>query len=243
MNANAIDLRNLWFRYTPERPVLRGLDLAVPQGTILGMLGKNGAGKTTTFRILCGLVRQEQGDVFVNGLDASRHKTDVQRTLAFIPASPLLYDQLSAEENLNMFSLLWGLDPQLAQQRSADLLSEVGLWSVRSDWVESYSTGMKQRLSICAALILEPSVLVMDEPFNGLDFDATLWARQLLKKLADAGKTIVFSSHVPEVVEGVATDVAILDEGRIVEYAPINRVSQLGGILKFIDRKTQRPCA
>lgn len=240
---DAVELQNIWFSYGSDRSVLRGLNLSIPRGEIFGVLGRNGAGKTTTFRILCGLLRPEQGAVIVDGFDASKAPTDVKRRIAFLPAVPLLYEQLSAEENLNMFAMLWGVDSGVAKKRSNELLDQVGLWHVRRDWVESYSTGMKQRLSIGAAFLLDPLVFVMDEPFNGLDMDGTLWTRELLKELAGRGKTIVFSSHVPEIVESLAQTIAVLDDGRIVAQEAMTRVSQLGGVSKYFDLKARRPCA
>ena len=238
----AVILQDIWFGYRPDRATLRGVSLAVNAGEIVGLLGRNGAGKTTTFRILTGLLRPERGSVIVGGFDAASHRVEVQRRIAFMPTTPLLYEQLSAEENLNMFALLWGVEAAAANERSHRLLHEVGLWDVRHDWVESYSTGMKQRLSICVAILLDPAVIVMDEPFNGLDIDGTLWAREMLQTLARSGKAILLSSHVPELIEAVAHTVAVLDDGRIVEQLPMVRVAQLGGLMKYFDLKA-RSCA
>lgn len=227
-----IHLHDVRFGYGANRQVLRGVTLDVPAGHVLGLLGANGAGKTTTFRILAGLLRADSGAVIIDDVDAASRPVEARQRTAFVPDTPLLYDQLSAEENLNMFALLWNVDAATARARSAQLLHDAGLWSVRDEWVRGYSAGMKQKLSLCAALLHDPRVIVLDEPFSGLDVQGALWGREVIRAQARAGKAILFSSHVPELVEAIADSVAILDRGIIVNTAAISEVKRAGGAVR-----------
>jgi ABC-2 type transport system ATP-binding protein len=229
---NRIRLDEVKFSYGAGRQVLRGVTLDVPAGQVVGLLGANGAGKTTTFKILAGLLRADSGTVTIDGVAAAAEPLEARQRTAFVPDTPLLYDQMSAQENLNMFALLWNVDAAAAKARSAQLLREAGLWSVRDEWVRGYSAGMKQKLSLCAALLHDPRVMVLDEPFSGLDVEGALWGREVIRAQARAGKAILFSSHVPELVEAIADSVAILDRGIIVNTAAIADVKRAGGAVR-----------
>jgi ABC-2 type transport system ATP-binding protein len=228
---NRIHLDWVTFSYG-DRQVLRGVTLDVHAGQVVGLLGANGAGKTTTFKILAGLLRADSGTVTIGGVAMAEDPVGARQRTAFVPDTPLLYDQMSAEENLNMFALLWNVDASTAKARSAQLLREAWLWSVRDEWVRGYSAGMKQKLSLCAALLHDPQVIVLDEPFSGLDVDGALWGREVIRAQARAGKAILFSSHVPELVEAIADAVAILDRGTIVNTAAIADVKRAGGAVR-----------
>ena len=233
---NRISLENVRFSYGRDRQVLRGLTLDVGAGQVVGLLGANGAGKTTTFRILAGLLRPDSGTVTIDGVAAAARPVDARQRTAFVPDTSLLYDQMSAEENLNMFALLWNVDAATAESRSAQLLRDAGLWEVRDEWVRGYSAGMKQKLSLCAALLHDPQVIILDEPFAGFDVEGALWGRELIRSQARAGKAILFSSHIPELVEAIADTVAILDRGVIVNTAAIADVKRAGGAVHHFTR-------
>jgi ABC-2 type transport system ATP-binding protein len=230
---NRISLDNVRFSYGRDRQVLRGVTLDVPAGHVVGLLGANGAGKTTTFKILSGLLRPDTGTVTIDGVAAATQPVDARQRTAFVPDTPLLYDQMSAEENLNMFALLWNVGAATAETRSRQLLRDAGLWDVRDEWVRGYSAGMKQKLSLCAALLHDPQVIILDEPFSGLDADGALWGREVIRARARAGKAILFSSHVPELVEAIADTVAILDGGIVVHTSAIGEVKRAGGAVRY----------
>lgn len=220
---NNIEFANVFFSYQPDKPILQGLNIIVEPNEIVGLLGANGSGKTTTFKLLSGLLAANTGYVKISGkvLNTSREKAP--RKFAYVPDEPLLYPHFSALENMNLFALLWGVESHFAQLRTEELLKEVGLWEVRNQWVESYSRGMKQKLSICAAILHEPQVLIMDEPFSGLDTDSLLWARDMLKAyVSKERRSIIFTSHTPEVVESVASRVIVLKSGKIIHDQPLD---------------------
>jgi ABC-2 type transport system ATP-binding protein len=237
---NRISLENVRFSYGRDRVVLRGVTLDVGAGQVLGLLGANGAGKTTTFKVIAGLLRPDSGTVTVDGVAAAANPVAARQRLAFVPDTSLLYDHMSAEENLNMFGLLWNVDAATAEMRSAQLLRDAGLWEVRDEWVRGYSAGMKQKLSLCAALLHDPQVIVLDEPFTGFDVDGALWGREVIRAQARSGKAILFSSHIPELVEAIADTVAILDRGVIVNTAAIGDVRRAGGAVRHFTSHVSR---
>jgi ABC-2 type transport system ATP-binding protein len=213
---NNIEIENVFFAYGPEKPVLNGLNIAVAPNEIVGLLGENGSGKTTTFKLLSGLLYPDEGTIRVAGISVIEDLPKALKKCAYIPDDSLLYPNFSALENMNLFSILWGVEKTFAKEHTEKLLKEVGLWEVRNQWVKSYSRGMRQKLSICAALLHEPKVLLMDEPFSGLDINALIWAREMLKEyVSQEGHSIIFTSHTPEVVESLATRVIILKDGKI----------------------------
>ncbi len=233
---SGISLRDVSFRYATGAPVLAGLTLEAPAGSTLGLLGDNGAGKTTTFRLLAGLLRPDGGEIEIAGVAVAAEPERVRRLSAYVPDEPLLYPSLSALENLNLFGLLWGVPSERIRERAERLLREVGLWDVRHQWVKGYSRGMRQKLSICAGLLHEPRVVLMDEPFNGLDVSASLWARRLLRDFVEGGGCVVFTSHTPELVESFADRIAILHRGTIAFAGDREAVRREGGIVAVYQR-------
>lgn len=223
-------------------PVLKGLSFSVQAGELLALLGQNGAGKTTTFRILAGLTRPDTGTVTINGVDVRNHPRQAREVCAFLPDEPLLYANLSALENMAAYAALWGVPPQDARIRSEALLVNADLWHVRKALSRTYSRGMKQKLAICTALLHEPAVLLMDEPLSGLDIEASVWARHLLRQFVSEGGAVVFTSHTPELVEAVADRVVILQDGKAAYSADAAQVQRDGGLISvFRDGGMIRP--
>lgn len=231
--TNLIDFNRVVFGYPDGNTVLKGFNLKVASGEIIGLLGENGSGKTTTFNLLSGLLTPDEGSVNVLGMPMPTHRKEILQKSAYLPDESLLYPQFSALENMNMFALLWGIKGSEAKEKSEILLKEVGLWDIRNQWVKSYSKGMKQKLSICTALIHNPQLLLMDEPFNGLDITAGLWARGFLKEFVSKfNKAIVFTSHLPELVQALATRVVILHNGQEVFNKPTSELIENSSVLE-----------
>lgn len=224
---NTIEMNDVYFSFGAEKPVLQGLNLHVEGQEILGLLGTNGSGKTTTFRILTGLLKSQKGSVKICGKSIQKDNGNAAKTIGYVPDESLLYPNLSAMENMNLFSILWGVERFLAKTRTEQLLHEVGLWEHRNQWVKSYSKGMKQKLSLCAALLHEPRVLILDEPFTGLDIDGLVWAKEMFRMyVSSEQRSIIFTSHTPEIVQALASTVAILKDGRIEHREVIGGMPQ-----------------
>jgi len=226
---NEISLENVFFTYSEKEPVLQGIVLKIKPGEMYGLLGANGSGKTTTFKLLSGLLQPDEGHIAISGIDVIKSPREAQKICAYLPDDPLIYPQLSALENLNMFALLWGVnDKNKIKERAKFLLKEVGLWSVRHQLTNSYSRGMQQKLALCVALIHEPKILFMDEPFTGLDINAIIWARNLLKEYTTSGNTVLFTSHIPELMESLASKISILKNGVIIESKSVHYLKEDG---------------
>lgn len=226
-----IELRKLSKSFG-SKAVLRGIDLSVATGESLVIFGPNGAGKTTLIRILCGLSRASGGTVTIGGLNVTTSSDSVRRYLGVVSHAPLLYDSLTAEENLSFFGRLYGLEKPAA--RIDSLLEQVGLAHRRGDLVRTYSRGMVQRLAIARALLHDPPVILLDEPDTGLDPQAAEMLHSLLARLSQTpaalvtakgqapvtvGRTIVTITHNLERGLSMADRVAILANGRIVYLA------------------------
>ncbi|MBI4230929.1 MAG: ABC transporter ATP-binding protein [Planctomycetes bacterium] len=207
-----------------KKEALRDLTLRVPPGTITVFLGPNGAGKTTTIKLVAGLLRPDAGRIRVDGIDLSQAPLEAKRRLSYIPDEPYLYDKLTGREFLRFVGRLQGLADAESDRR-------IGLWGERFEagafldtLTESYSHGMKQRVVFCAALLRDPTVLVIDEPLVGLDPHTIRTALGVLRERAEAGGAILISSHSIQVLEGIADRAGILQDGRLVEEGPVAEV-------------------
>lgn len=203
--------------------VLDGVSFTIEQGKIYGFIGENGAGKTTTIRILAGLSEATQGEIEILGQSERKQLEAARRKIGTLVEKPILYDTLSAADNINMQCILYG-------QKNANivpqLLEKVGLANVKKKKVKDFSLGMKQRLGIAMALVQEPKLLILDEPVNGLDPLGMVDIRELLKSLnKEYGITIIISSHILTELYQLATDYIIIHKGKIVELLTLEELN------------------
>ncbi|HCE16658.1 MAG TPA: heme ABC exporter ATP-binding protein CcmA [Anaerolinea thermolimosa] len=207
-----IDVSRLLKRFGPK-VVLRGLDFHVRQGEFVVLLGPNGAGKTTFLRILASLSAPSAGRVSVAGFDLPRQATAVRQKLGVVSHLPLLYGDLTAEENLRFYGRMYGVEA--LDKRVGEVLTLVGLAPRRRDLVRTFSRGMQQRLAIGRAILHDPEVLLLDEPHTGLDQDACEMLDEVLMQVAARGRTVVMTSHDLARVEEMASRFDVLSRGRI----------------------------
>jgi ABC-2 type transport system ATP-binding protein len=196
------------------KAALEDLSIRIEPGAIFGFLGPNGAGKTTTVKILTGLLRPTRGSAVVAGFDVIEQPLEVKKRIGYVPETGALYESLSPEEYLEMVACLHHLEPKVVQMRIDELLDLFGILPARHQRMTEFSKGMKQKVLISAALLHKPEVLFLDEPLNGLDANAAMIFKELLKKLAAQGKTILFCSHILEVVERICSRILIINEGK-----------------------------
>jgi ABC-2 type transport system ATP-binding protein len=192
------------------------LDLDIRAGEVFGFLGPNGAGKSTTVKMLTGLLAPDEGRAVVAGYDISAQPLEAKARLGFVPETPKLYESLTADGFLDVMAALHHLEPETSRTRRKELLTLFGLGDVRHQRLKEFSKGMRQKVVLAAALMHQPEVLILDEPFDGLDANAALVMKGLLREMAAQGKTILFSSHILEVVERICTRLCIIDRGRKV---------------------------
>lgn len=201
-------------------PVLRGLDFTVPKGQFLTLLGPNGSGKSTLLRILAGLSRPTAGTVHIGGWELPGEADYVRAQLGVVSHLPLLYDTLTAEENLLFFARLYGIPGAQRRATVQAMLERVGLHRRARDVVQTFSRGMQQRLAIARAILHDPAVLLLDEPYTGLDQDAAALLDDLLREVAVAGRTVVMTTHDLRRGYAHADRIAILSRGKIAFDAP-----------------------
>lgn len=195
------------------KSVLRGLDFRVEPGEFVALLGPNGAGKTTFLRILASLSRPTLGEVTIAGFRLPGQASAVRRRLGVVSHQPLLYGDLTAQENLHFYGLMYGV-PEL-EQRSKEVLDLVGLTARRRDLVRTFSRGMQQRLAIGRAVLHDPDVMLFDEPHTGLDQDASAMLDRVLQEVAARGRTVVMTSHDLARAADLASRFDVLSRGVI----------------------------
>ncbi|MEH1054988.1 ABC transporter ATP-binding protein [Micromonospora sp. CPCC 206171] len=219
----ALALRGLAKQFDGKVAVA-GVDLAVPAGSFYGLLGPNGAGKTTTLSMAVGLLRPDHGRAWVLGHDVWADPVGAKRLLGVMPDGVRLFDRLTGAELLAYHGLLRGMDPAVIDQRAAELLDVLALTDAGRTLVVDYSAGMKKKIGLACALLHGPRVLVLDEPFEAVDPVSAALIRDILQRYVSGGGTVVFSSHVMEVVERLCSHVAILAEGTIKRVGTLDEV-------------------
>ena len=207
-----------------NKPAVDDLSLEVNAGDIYAFIGHNGAGKTTTIKACCGILQFEQGDIFVNGLSVKYSPIECKKQMAYIPDNPELYEYLSGIKYLNFVADIYGVGKAERTERIAKYADAFGLTEDLAQPVSAYSHGMKQKLAIIAAWIHDPKLVIMDEPFVGLDPKAAHLLKGMMRAHCDNGGAIFFSTHVLEVAEKLCDKVAIIKNGRLVTSGDMDTV-------------------
>ncbi len=210
-----ITLRNVVMHYG-DKPVLRGINLDVEPGHVLGYIGPNGAGKTTTVKILIGMLTGFSGEVTVCGHNVAIDPLEVKRRIGYVPESAALYDALTPTEYLRFVGRLYGLPDAETDHRAGEMLDLFGLTPEADNRMSTFSKGMRQKVLITAGMIHNPDVLFLDEPLSGLDANAVVTVKEIISRLARRGKTIFYCSHVMDVVERVCDRIIIISGGQII---------------------------
>jgi ABC-2 type transport system ATP-binding protein len=194
------------------------LTLEIPAGQIVGFLGPNGAGKSTTLKMLTGMIEPTSGSASVCGFDIGRDPIEVKRRIGFVPESGAVFESLTGLEYLEMVGALYGIAQEAARERILQFIAffDLSFETLSEKLLGAYSKGMRRKVVITAALLHNPMVVFFDEPLDGLDANAAVGFKALIQKLAQEGKTIVYSSHILDVVERVCDRVIIINKGKLV---------------------------
>jgi ABC-2 type transport system ATP-binding protein len=211
-------------KYYGKFKALDSVSLTVDEGCVYGYLGPNGAGKTTTIRIMLGLLKPNQGEVQIGGVNPSKDPVRALRSVGYASELPALQPFFTAEQLVDLMGRMFGLTSQTRKERAKSLLDLVGLKEWANKKIGKYSKGMVQRLSVAVALINDPTIMIMDEPTIGMDPEATSQFRSLFMGLSKKGKTIFISSHLLDEVQRICTHVGMINKGRIVFNGPIDQV-------------------
>lgn len=226
-------------RYFNDFGAVRGIDLAVERGTFYGFLGPNGAGKSTTIKMLTGLLAPSGGKVLVLGRNMleSREALEAKRHMGVIPEDLALFDNLTAREYLTFVGRIHLMPRETIRSRSEELLSLLGLAEEEKKLSLEYSHGMKKKLAMAAALLPNPDLLFLDEPFEGVDAVTSRVIRDMLAQFVARGSTVFLTSHVLEIVERLCTHVGIIVKGELVEQASLESIRQGSSLEdRFLER-------
>jgi ABC-2 type transport system ATP-binding protein len=210
-----VEIKNVVKRYESKLSVDH-LNLSVRQGEIFGLLGPNGAGKSTTIKMLCGLLKMDQGEMKVDGLSVAAEPLEVKRRIGLVPQELAIYNNLSARENVTFFGRLYGIRGRLLQERVQEALEFVGLSDRQSDKAAAYSGGMKRRLNIACSIMHRPKLIIMDEPTVGIDPQSRNHILDSVRQLNRMGSTIIYTSHYMEEVAAISGRVGIMDHGHLI---------------------------
>ena len=231
MNRNspplALEVRGLEKRF--ERPAVDGLDLSVAAGEFYTLLGPNGAGKTTTLRMVTGLLQPDRGSIIVHGIDARADPIGARRILAWVSDEPMIYEKLTPMEYLAFVAGLWGVDADLAATRARDLLSWLDLTAHAEERCERLSKGMRQKVALAGALVHEPALIMLDEPFTGLDAGSARVVKEVLRQRVQAGCSVIMTTHILEVAERMADRIGVMANGRLIAEGSLDELRLRAG--------------
>ncbi|MBI5710453.1 MAG: ABC transporter ATP-binding protein [Candidatus Eisenbacteria bacterium] len=229
MSEPPLRVRGLTRRYG-ELTAVDGLSLEVRAGEILGFLGPNGAGKSTTLRACAGLLRPDAGDILIAGASLAAAPLRARALMGFVPDRPFLYERLSAREFLDFVGALYGLAPDACAARAAALLARLDLVEAADDLIEGCSLGMRQKVSVAAALLHDPPLVMLDEPLQGLDPRAARALKDLLRERAAGGGGVLVSTHLLDVAERMCDRVVILHRGQKVAEGSLEELRGASGL-------------
>lgn len=212
---SVIQLQNIYKSYA-STPVLKGIDLNVSAGQIVGYIGPNGAGKSTTIKILIGMLPDFTGEATVLGMDVKTQSLDIKRRIGYVPENAALYDTLTPLEYLQFIGQLYALDPIHIERKALDLLRLFQLSDHANARMTTFSKGMRQKVLLISGLLHNPDVIFLDEPLSGLDANAVVLTKEIMRQLVNDGKTIFYSSHIMDVVEKISDRIIIINQGQII---------------------------
>ena len=210
-----VNIENLVFSYGSTE-VLHGISFSLGRGEVVGLLGPNGAGKSTTIKIIAGILAPSSGAVSVAGLELPGKAIDIKQRIGYVPEAAGLFDSLTGQEFLELIGRLHDVPEETLQTRIREMLETFDLSSDRVSRLDSYSKGMRQKILLASALLHNPELILLDEPLTGLDVSAAIVVKDLIAALAAEGKTILYSSHVLDVVEKVCNRVLIIHHGNLI---------------------------
>ncbi|WP_313268389.1 ABC transporter ATP-binding protein [Sphingobacterium sp.] len=206
------------------KEILRGINLDIFPGQVIGYIGPNGAGKSTTVKILTGLIEDFTGTVEINGINIQKDPLAVKALLGYVPENAELYEVLTPIEYLDFVGKLYGMEDKIIQERSLKLLGAFGLEANANNRMDTFSKGMRQKVLLISGIIHNPQIIILDEPLSGLDANAVIFVKELISLLAKEGKTIFYCSHMMDVVEKVSDRILLISQGSIIADGTIEEL-------------------
>lgn len=219
-----LEIKNYSLEYFEGKKVVDNLSLFVKEGDLFAFVGKNGAGKTTTLKSIVGINHISSGKILLDGVDILESPVLYKQNIAYIPDTPILYDYLTGIQYLNFIADMYEVSEKKREKRIKEYATKFELYDRLGDLIGSYSHGMKQKLVLIAAFIHDPKLYVLDEPFVGLDPNASFILKEILREKASKGSMVLFSTHVLEVAEKLCNKVAIIKDGKLVYDGKMEKV-------------------
>jgi ABC-2 type transport system ATP-binding protein len=236
-----IVINDLKMNYEEGEDILKGINVEIYPGQIIGYIGPNGAGKSTTVKILLGIIENYRGKIEIFGKDISKDQIAYKRRIGYVPETAEIYDHLTAYEYLTFIGEVYGLEAKTVEEKAKKLMGLFGIVEHFYSRISSYSKGMKQKLLIIASLLHNPDILFLDEPLSGLDANSVMVFKEILSKLSKEGKTIFYSSHIMEVVEKISHRILLLNNGQIVAdgtFEELKEKSREGSLEEIFNQLT-----
>jgi ABC-2 type transport system ATP-binding protein len=230
-SQSAVELKAVTKRYS-EIVAVNNLSLTIGSGEIFGLLGPNGSGKSTTLKMLMGLVQPDAGTIIVLGLDVRKQPVEVKRLVGYVPESPNIYEFLTGIEYLDFIADIYGVQTAEKQQRITEYLKALQLEGREGDMINSYSDGMKKKISLISAFMHKPKLLILDEPLNALDPRSARIVKDFLHELKGQGVTTIMSTHVLEIAEALCDRIGIMYEGQILALGNMDELRQKASLPK-----------
>ncbi len=221
---SVLKIENYTKIYSGTKKAADHVSLTVESGDIFGFIGHNGAGKSTTIRAIVGVLDFTEGEIYIDGHSVKKEPMECKKITAYIPDNPDLYENLTGIQYLNFIGDVFDVDAKLRQKRIKEYGDKLEITSALGDPISSYSHGMKQKVAILSALIHEPKLMVMDEPFVGLDPKAAYMLKEIMHEMCARGAAIFFSTHVLDVAEKLCNKVAIIKEGKILTQGTMEQL-------------------
>ena len=223
-----ISLKNVYKSYGSKQ-VLKGINLSIYPGQVIGYIGPNGAGKSTTVKILCGLISDYEGEVLIEGINLQDDPVAVKSKIGYVPELAELYDVLTPVEFLGFMAQLYNMPEELASDRINRMLTAFGLEASMHQRMDTFSKGMRQKVLISSGLLHNPDIIILDEPLSGLDANSVIIVKDLISKLAKDGKTIFYCSHMMDVVEKVSDRIILINEGVVIADGSFEELKEQQG--------------
>ena len=238
-----IEIKNVTKIYNGEKKAVDNISFTVNNGEIFAFIGHNGAGKTTTIKSIVGILDFEEGDILINGKSIKKQPIECKKEMAYVPDNPDLYENMKAIDFINFICDMYEVDKEERKQQIEKYAKMFEIEDNLNDEISSFSHGMKQKVALISALAHNPKVLIMDEPFVGLDPKAVFDMKEIMKQMCKEGKTIFFSTHILEVAEKLCSRVAIIKQGKIVKVGKMSEIKgdeSLEQVFLELDEKDSR---
>lgn len=220
-----LEIINYSKSYNGTTKTVDNINLTINEGDLFAFIGHNGAGKSTTIKSIVGILDFEEGDILINGLSIKKYPVECKKQIAYIPDNPDLYESITGIKYLNFIADIFQVSKEVRKERIEKYATMFGIYDALNNYVATYSHGMKQKLALISAFIHDPKILILDEPFVGLDPKASFLVKQAMKDFCSNGGIIFFSTHILEVAQKLCNKIAIIKNGRLITKGTMEEIT------------------